>query len=33
MRFKMVLNIGFELVNINTDKIFSILQEGGRKNV
>jgi hypothetical protein len=29
----MVLNLGFELVNIKANTIFSIPQEGGRKNV
>jgi len=33
MRFKVALNPGFELVDIKADKIFSIPQEGGRKNV
>jgi hypothetical protein len=33
MRFKMVLNLGFELVNIKADTVFSMPQEGGRKNV
>ena len=29
----MVLNLGFERVNIKANTIFSIPQEGGRKNV
>jgi len=33
VRLKVVLNLGFELVDIKADKIFSIPQEGGRKNV
>jgi len=34
VKFKMwlVFNVGFELVDIKFDKVFSILQKGGRKN-